>query len=76
MFSISYQIKNLPLQGWSLIIFLDQTEGSSGAKQPIDGSVRRSEAPEALSESIRSQSYTVTGRKNKIEKMRFKFDFT
>ena len=44
----------LPQKGWSWLIFLDQSEALGGAIAPIAGSVGRSEAPKALSESHRS----------------------
>ena len=44
----------LPQKGWSWLIFSDQSEALGGMTAPIARSVRRSEAPKALSESHRS----------------------
>ena len=44
----------LPEKGWSLLVFLDQSEALGGAIAPIAGSMGRSEALKALSESYLS----------------------
>ena len=44
----------LPQNGWSRLVFPDQSEALGGATAPIASSVGRSEAPKALSESHRS----------------------
>ena len=66
IFSILYQMKNLPIKGWSRIIFLDHNEGLGGASLPIAGSVGRSEALQVLSKSITCRKI---GKNSSIERV-------
>ena len=68
VFKFFYQIKYLPLNGCSWIMFLDQTQGLGGAIAQIAGSVGRSEAPLGA-EGVPSQPavYVKLQQKNKIK---------